>query len=57
MHVETEYDKTRGNVALARLATALGVRIWAEEPDHVILERLADRASRIQLGLEYLRPE
>lgn len=43
-HPETPYDKTRGNVALAKLATALGVRLDSSLPDHVLLERLAEEA-------------
>lgn len=45
-HPETEYDKTRGNVALAKLGNALGVKLDASQPDHVLLEQLADAASK-----------
>lgn len=38
------YDRVRGNVALARLATLLGVKLNASDPDHLILEQLADQA-------------
>lgn len=43
-HPATEYDKTRGNVALARLGNALGVRLDSSKPDHELLELLADGA-------------
>ncbi len=38
------YDRTRGNVALAKLGLALGVKPDASQPDHVLLEQLADAA-------------
>ena len=41
-HTETPYDKTRGNVALAKLATALGVKLDSSLPDHVLLEQMAE---------------
>jgi hypothetical protein len=48
-HPDTAYDKTRGNVALAKLATALGVRLDASAPDHVLLEQLAEAAQFVTL--------
>ena len=38
------YDRVRGNVALAKLGCALGVKLDANQPDHVLLEQLASAA-------------
>ncbi len=38
------YDRTRGNVALAKLCMALGVDCDGKRPDHELLEDLAEAA-------------
>ncbi len=48
------YDRVRGNVAMAKLGNALGVKLDASLPDHVLLEQLAEQARRAAEALDYL---
>ena len=47
---EHGYDRTRGNVALAKLGNALGVKLDPDQPDHVLLEQLARAAGQLQIA-------